>query len=484
MMTEKPISPYLLGAGIVQGLRVTRLLDQNIVLESGYGYGSDGLPFFCEGATYYHYKLLNPTDDIELVVIIEYFAKRLKTPVDNLKIWELQTEMDYAAANNKLPLRVLKPQNTVDTEGSIFLDDKVVVAYRSTVETRVRILLMLKKDVAAFTFPSSFQWKDVLTNNENGESPFSIWGNAVASDPSKEVTEHDLYLHLNPSVQLPVLAIRRFGYADLKLEDFACDTPYQSIFCRTDDKKLHVLTNVDPYTVFGCVCTEYATIIDTIRREMELAITAFNTHFAPIVGSFAVSTLDAFWEALNARWCAFKEQQVATDKTAMQYWYGLFGDLATAYNELRNEALRLNRSKAVEPLAFNRHLLLGSLPAEPSLALPSPFRTAFQQAPIFNNQAEQWQRVCFLHSRLVVMMKCFYAPNYEWDDTATDSILTPSADVNADNEAGITAKINMPIRLTPSGPLSIPLGIGILTPHSRIGQTQFCPITQRTKPHL
>jgi hypothetical protein len=142
----------------------------------------------------------------------------------------------------------------------------------------------------------------------------------------------------------------------------------------------------------------------------------------------------------------------------MQYWYGLFADLATAYNELRNEALRLNLSKAAEPSAFNRHLLLGSLPAEPSLALPSPFRTAFQQAPIFNNQAEQLQRVCFLHGRLVMMMKCFYAPNYEWDDTATDSVLTPSADVNADNEAGIAAKINMPIRLTPSGPLSMPLG--------------------------
>jgi hypothetical protein len=44
------------------------------------------------------------------------------------------------------------------------------------------------------------------------------------------------------------------------------------------------------------------------------------------------------------------------------------------------------------------------------------------------------------------------------DDVASDSVLTPTADINADNAADIATKINMPIRLTPSRHLGMPLG--------------------------
>jgi hypothetical protein len=451
MTTDRPITPYLLGAGIVRGLTATRQLDQNIVLESGYGYGSNGLPFFCESTTYRHYVLVN-YDDLELVTMNAYFRTPLDKPIDDLKIWQLKTDSDWEAANDKSPYRLLKPQSATDTEGSIFLDDKVVVLFRSNDKMPIKVLLMLKKDVAAFSFPSTFQWKDVLLNNNNGESPFSIWGNAVVSDPSKEVTDHDLYLHLHPVLQLPVLAIRRFGYGDLKVEDLACDAVYSSIFCRTDPTKERILTD------FNSVCGEYTLIIDKIRSEFEEALTAFHGHFGGILGDYAVTTLNAFWKTFEARWCAFRDVQTATDKTAMQYWYDVFADLTTAYNELRAEALRYNSQNDLNPTAFRQHLVLGSLPAEPSFAFPNPYRTPFLQAPIFNGQAEQLQRLRFLHWRLVMMMKCFYAPNFEWDDVASDSVLTPSADINADNPADIAVKINMPIRLTPSRHLGSPLG--------------------------
>jgi hypothetical protein len=451
MTTDKPITPYLLGAGIVRGLTATRQLDQNIVLESGYGYGSNGLPFFCEGATYRHYVLVN-YDDLELVTMNAYFRTPLDKAIEDLQIWQLKTDLDWEAANVKLPFRLLKPQSAADTEGSIFLDDKVVVLFRSNEKMAIKVLLMRKKDVAAFSFPKDFQWKDVLLNNNNGESPFSIWGNAVVSDPSKEVTDHDLYLHLHPVLQLPVLAIRRFGYGDLKVEDLACDAVYSSIFCRMDATKERILTD------FNSVCGEYALIIEKIRCEFEEALTVFHGHFGEILGNYAVTTLNAFWKTFEARWCAFQEVQTATDKTAMQYWYDVFADLTTAYNELRAEALRFNSQNDLNGTSFRQHLVLGSLPSEPSFAFPNPYRTPFQQAPIFNGQAEQLQRLRFLHWRLVMMMKCFYAPNFEWDDVATDSVLMPTADINADNAADIATKINMPIRLTPSRHLGMPLG--------------------------
>jgi hypothetical protein len=457
-MIEKPITPYLLGAGIVRGLTVTRQLDQNIVLESGYGYGSNGLPFFCEGATYRHYVLVN-YDDLELVTMNAYFRTPLNKPIDNLQIWQLKNDSEAEVANEKVPFHLLKPQSAADTEGSLFLDDKVVVLFRSNDKMAIKVLLMRKKDVAAFSFPSTFQWNDVLLNNTDGESPFSIWGNAVVSDPSKEVTDHDLYLHLHPTLQLPVLAIRRFGYGDLKVEDLACDAVYLTNFCVTNPKIEG--SNVDnPRYLkdFNSVCVEYALIIDTIRCEFEEALTAFHGYFGEILGNYAVTTLNAFWKTFEARWCAFRDVQTATDKTAMQYWYDVFADLTAAYNELRAEALRFYSQNDLNPMAFTQHLVLGSLSAEPSFAFPNPYRTGFQQAPIFNGQAEQLQRLRFLHWRLVMMMKCFYAPNFEWDDVATDSVLTPSADINTDNPEDIAVKINMPIRLTPSRHLGLPLG--------------------------
>jgi hypothetical protein len=454
MTTEKPISPYLLGAGIVRGLSVTRQPDQNIVLESGFGYGSDGLPFFCDTTIYRHYKQLHPMTgerDDDLVAILEYFRTRLKTTVTDLPIWELKTDAEWKRINDKHALRLLKPQNASDTEGSFFLEDKVVLLFRSSREARVRVLLMPRTLVAAFTFSSNFKWQEVVENDNEGAQPFSIWGEKAAADPSQAVTDHDVYVHLNPALQLPVLGIRRFGYGDLQLEDFACDALYMAAFCRTGDVK-GVLSN------FDSVCKEYASIIDKIKGEMEHALTDFHRHFGGIIGSYAVSILNKWWQNFEARWCTFREISTATDKTAMQYWYDAFADLTTAFNELRAEALRFHAANDLNPTTFPQHLLLGSLAAEPIFTFPNPFRTDFQQAPIFNGQAEQLQRLRFLHWRLVIMMKCFYAPNSDMDDLASDSVLSPSDEVNADNAADITVQINMPIRLTPSRHLSLPLG--------------------------
>ena len=451
-MTEKTISPYLLGAGIVRGLTVTRQLDNNIVLDSGFGYGSDGLPFFCERTMYLHYIPLEARDCGDLPALFEYFQQHLKTPIDCLHIWELKTEMDKETANDKRPFRLLKPQNSGDTEGASFLDDKVTVLYRNPEEARMLPLLMLKTEVAAFTFSADFKWENVLDSGENEETPFSIWGNDVAEDPSKTVSDHDLYLHLNPRLQLPVLGIRRFGYGDLKLEDFSCDEIYTTNFCVKDATSPRYLKD------FDSVCREYALIIDAIECDMDAAFKEFHVHFGGIVGDFAKETFNAFWQAFKKRWSDFKATKESSKKTAMQYWYAAFADLTTAYNELRAEALRLNAQNDLNPMAFKRHLLLGSLPLEPNWALPNPFRTMFQQAPIVNGEAEQRRRVQFLHARLTFMMKCFYAPDSDWDDVASDSILTPTAAINDDNPTDIASKIEMPIRLTPSRHLSLPLG--------------------------
>lgn len=455
MMTEKPLSPFLLGAGIVRGLTVTRQTDQNIVLESGYGYSSEGIPFFCEETLFRHYKPLSLNNEPALA---KYFFNK-NAPTTDFKFWELLTDKDSHATEthgHKL-IRLLKPQSPTNTEGYIFLDDKVVILYRNSEKEPLRVLLMLKKYVALVTFPDSFKWQDIVKQDTNGDDSFSIWGDsATTSDPSKDVSDHDLYAHLHPVLQLPVLAIRRFGYGELALEDFSCDEIYETLFCRTDAKKGNLLIN------FESVCTEYTLIIDKISCELEESLCVFHVHFGGILGKNAVSTLDTYWKNTEKRWQAFKEQKSASDKTAMQYWYDVFADLTTAYNELRAEALKIEGQiegqMRGETKPFTRHLLLGSLPAEPNLAFPNPFRTVYQQPPIFNGQAEQLQRVRFLHWRLVMMMKCFFAPAFDWDDGATDSTLAPTDTVNADNPLDIAAKINLPIRLTPSRPLSMPLG--------------------------
>jgi hypothetical protein len=146
------------------------------------------------------------------------------------------------------------------------------------------------------------------------------------------------------------------------------------------------------------------------------------------------------------------------DKSAIQYWYSFMRDLADAWNELRNVAACYKGICGIARSKNPNHLILGGIPEERPPFYYDVFRTVFQQPQVKSGEAATLRRMKFLHWRLVMMIKSFFVPGSDWDDTASNSYLHAFADRNSDNPEDIASKISLPLRLTPSLAPDQPLG--------------------------
>ena len=436
--------PELVGAGIVAGLEVSR--ETNITISAGWGLSSDGYRLgLAQTTTYFYYQdLMNQAvDKVEADAdLFRYFATLAGK--QTIKVWEMLTKPNEQTSDS----RAFKPQNRLQSE--LFLNDKVAVLYRHD-DGRIRPLLLLKSDVGQFTMPRAIADEQTAVAKDTAPS-FSIWDDEPTLGSALGIaalSPSELYNHLNPKQKLPILTRRRFGYGDLKLREMSCDELYALSFCPNNEEK-------EPFKYK--IVNEYILLIDETLADIGLALEGFHALFVQHVGDYAVRWAEKNRANLHKRWCRFKENTASGDLVAVQYWYDLVSDLVVAYNELRVVSLDYHARLDYNPNAYANHLLLGTLPEEKTYIYPNPYRTTFRQLPIFNQQAEQLERLKFNHWRLVVMMKSFYEPTTEWDDTATDSYLSLTDDIDRDNPDDALPNLKMPIRLTPSAPLSMRLG--------------------------
>jgi hypothetical protein len=426
------------GQGIVTGLTIRRDANQNIVLYPGYGWTSNGQRIVVEqGMIFYFYEKIDPAQDPDLLATF-----------NSAPVWELFTD--------GYELQSLHPRRPQEQREQPFLDDKVMVIYSEGEKNR--FLLVNRQVMAETTFSRRVDFQ-FLKATEKAEQGFDIWGKkqpiAAQSDPSIGVSNYTVANALHPVLELPVLAMRRVGYGHLDLSEMPCDEVYEVIFCNPGLKS------------FEDLHLAYQQVIAPAYEQLSEAICQLHEVAADWLSEHSVEYLNKHLGNLGLRWKAYQELPILAgkagdidlpDQSAIQYWYALLRDLTEAYNETREAALAYHALIPDSDYEFPNHLYLGTPQEEQTFQYLDPFRTNFRATVTLNEQMPQLERLHFLHWRMAMMMKSFFVPELEWDDTASDSYLSVFRAINSDNPDGITGKINLPIRITPSRDFDQPLG--------------------------
>lgn len=423
------------GMGIAAGLDIRRDGNQNIVLSQGYGYTSAGhLVQVPEPTTFYFYA---PVDE---QAVLDYFQCGAA--------WEL-----FETINPDSDMATLHPRRPEQQREAPFLDDKVMAVWQGG-ESAPRYFLLQRQAVAGriFSRPLDFQ---LLKAQAAADQGFDLWAQKTDAppqqDPSTAVSDYAITNALHPVYALPLLAMRHVGYGHLDTNDMRCDEVYGTVFC-------------DPMgiTHFETLRDAYCQVIDPALGALDAAIHHLHHVAHGWLPEHQTDYLVRHFHNLCARWAAYQQLRplAATtgDQSGIQYWYACIRDLVDAYNETREAALAYQNLVPGAQYPFPNHLYLGTPQEEQTFSYPNPFRTHFRYPVMLNGQMEQLERLRFLHWRMTIMMKSFYVPGLEWDDTASDSYLSVFRDINGDNPDGIEAKINMPIRITPSRGYDEPLG--------------------------
>ena len=113
----------------------------------------------------------------------------------------------------------------------------------------------------------------------------------------------------------------------------------------------------------------------------------------------------------------------------LQYYYDLFDDLLSAYDELRWKGVELVCACCPPERQFPRHLMLG-IPLPVSIANPELYRQGFRPACLGEQQREEFQQ---LFQRLVSMVESF---------TNKPLLADPSSDSPTDRQVRITPSVH------------------------------------------
>lgn len=450
--------PLALGSGIVTGLEIRRDSNQNVIVYPGYGWTTQGIRLeLLEKQTFYFYKELDPDED---EAVFAYF-KGLSNSKQR-HIWEISPD----DCNRDPAYHTLHPRRPEQQRQTPFLDDKVVVMFSG--DECTRFFLLQRRDIAGMIFPKSLDYQRIRQKND-GQKEFNLWEKSAQSssdhDPTLELSDYELYNELNPVMDVPLLSLRRFGYGSLDIATMPCDERYHPVFCKEYNPK----NSAYVFNTFAQVAEEYRKIIGPAIDELEHAVKKHLHQFGyDWFGEHAAEYLEKHINNLCKRWKQYTKLPVLAgeykikkdlaDQTGIQYWYGFVRDLTDAFNELREATLAFHALLPESNYPYPYHLLLGTPREELSFSYPNPFRSTYRNSPIQNGQVAQLEQLRFLHWRIAIMIKSFFVPELEWDDTASDSYLSVFEDINADNPRHLTGIINMPIRLTPSRSLDQPLG--------------------------
>jgi predicted flap endonuclease-1-like 5' DNA nuclease len=455
----------LLGMGIVCGLEVFRDTQCFISISKGVGVTSQGHVVCIPDKTLKYYRKYDQADYFNKLINCDKEKQAVECPV-----WEM---LEHRVEGEEV--HSIVPQTAAELEQS-FLDNKVVLLYlEDEVKMIVRVLLIDEKDMWAILKCTCILHTHCIQTEAKEEEDLSIFDNATEEGmPSDE----ELYNAVHKKYMLNALTIRRFGYGAVDFGDLHVgDGKEENLMpnfnftattqAASNEKFFHeyeliideALQNLDDeldklHNYFGCLvdachCKEGEEEVETTSpcnplNENVPAETGLQMH--------NIKIFKAYFSTINRKWAVYKKMRKPVG--SVQYFYDFVKDLIDTYNELLNELYELVNDCCASTDCFPRHLMLGRIAEEISFQA-SIFRQGYAQPPVYNGNANRLQQIRFLHWRMVIMMKCFFVPDWELSDFSDESYYDVLA-LEGEKKLGQDAKL--PVRITPSRLFDQPLG--------------------------
>ncbi len=144
---------------------------------------------------------------------------------------------------------------------------------------------------------------------------------------------------------------------------------------------------------------------------------------------------------------------------SIQYLYAFVKNLTDTFNELLSELSKLELEN-IDQAGFSNHVFLGKVQEKVSFE-KSIFRQYFKQPPIYNDDADDLNRVRFLHWRLVALINAFSIPDANYDkNTEIDNPFYQSFRDVLRERVEVFPKTHefIDLKITPSAALTRPLG--------------------------
>ncbi len=380
-----------IGKGIVCGLEVCT--DENclIVINGGYGFSeSGGLLEVSPGPKKFGYYC--PYD---LKMPYPLFQAGVNPP-QNYPLWEL-------LENPVEGTKPLTPQTEEELE-NLFLEDKVALLFWEGEGTsgEQKYLLMRRSDLMESL--GIADEVDQILGDKAFDDDFVYSEDYSLEDNTPNAD--DIYQAENKVFDLKRVSIPRFG--------FAKEDPYD---CPPDSDNDCELSKLD---ALEDLYNAYVRIIDQVSGDLDNELQKLYKDYAPLLLHPPLSEAENCLDQLCEKWIAFKllnisEKTEEHRKEFVQYFYDWMRDLVKAYHELRVELADLQCYCPIQTTGQGRHLLLGLVMRSNKLYQTSPLRSTFQQAPVFNGNADRLQKVRLYFRRILMMVKSFHFPGFSFD---------------------------------------------------------------------
>ncbi len=456
----------LIGMGIVCGLEVFRDTQCFISISKGISVTSAGHIICINDKTLKYYKpYTDPNNYFNALINCKAGAAPKK-----VTLFEFLEHRE----DNAMPI---VPQNIDDVEAS-FLTGKVVLLYlEDDIKMTVRVLLIDEQDMWAILKCTCILNTHCIPQAPIEDEDISIFNKDAATTlPGDE----ELFNAVHKKYLLKPLAIRRFGYGsvdigDLNLgdnlpENLVPNFNFTNAIGKADTEKYfaeyeiiidEALQNLDDeidklHQNFGCM-------IDACHCKEKAADDAVKSPCNPVNEAAPTETglqmhnikiFKQYFTSINKKWAIYKKNRQPVE--SIQYFYGFVKDLCDTYNELLNELYELVNDCCGGTDCFPRHIMLGRIKEEVSFQ-PSIFRQGFEQPPVYNGNANRLQQIRFLHWRMVMMMKCFFVPDWDRADFSDECYYDVLA-IEGEKVLG-EQDPKLPVRITPGRMYNEPLGM-------------------------
>lgn len=402
------------GIGIVCGLEILVGPHCTVTVTEGFGITSKGMILHYP---HVHFKYYLPYHKA---------LNGLVRPEDDLEVWELIPER----VQNALPM-------TPQTSGAKrFIDHKVILIYQQEDEIKEtqKVLAIDKADL----------WKllqriykiDLKCLPLDGVEPDNV--NLFDYGEEDFPSGTALFCAANRNTSLSPIPMMRFGFATDEKE------------CTPEGREFRIET-----ADFAGIFSEYDLIITDALERLQKGIKMLHAEkFHDIFPAQQRHYLDKYFLYLHAtRFPSFKMDQ---RKWYIQIFHDFIKDLISTYNEIVAELCSLTADCCPDENLFPWHLLLGEV-QEDVVFGPSVFRSNFRQPPIYNNNRLRFEKIRFLHWRMVIQIKNFYIPFVEKPDLAESHYTQIEKNVLPPGLVIAKPKADQ-IKITPSFALDLPLG--------------------------
>ncbi len=446
----------LLGMGIVCGLDVFRDSQCFISISKGIGVTSAGNVVCISDKTLKYYKeYTDPNNYFNTLINCNKSKDEIKC-----QLFELLEHKEENAVS-------IVPQNITAVDKP-FLDGKVVLLYlEDEIKMTIRILLIDEQDMWAILKCTCILTTHCIPTEPKEDEGISIFDKENAGAiPGDE----ELFNAVHKKYMLNRLAIRRFGYGSVDIGDLNVG----------DSKAENLLPNFDFTEATAAkrrekFFSEYELIIDEALKALDDEVDKLHNYFGCMIDACHCKDKDAdesvkspcnpvnatsetetglqvhnikifnrYFTYINKKWAQYKKNRQPAE--SVQYFYDFIKDLIDTYNELLDELYELVNDCCGGTDCFPKHLMLGRIKDEVSFQ-PSIFRQGYEQPPVYNGNANRLQQVRFLHWRMVIMMKCFFVPDWERDDMSDESYYDV-LEIEGEKILG-SEDPKLPLRITP-----------------------------------